>query len=184
MNRIAILNTSLEVNGWEANAEQNGSTYDISIVHSDDPTKKYIYKQKLNGAEAAKVLEDLKTVLKDSKAMQFVKGLKFFKVNAKKVRLRSESLIKEVVASKSAGIGRKTIQGPKTVSNLIKYIEVKDSTNYVKLAEELKYLVDEGAYWEDALGAIEKLNPKSKSYLIQKAFEDKQSDSVDSYVVS
>jgi len=110
MNRIAILNTSLEVNGWEASADHNGSTYDISIVHSDDPTKKYIYKQKLNGAEAAKALEDLKTVLKDSKAMQFVKSLKFFKVNAsKKVGLKSEGLIREVVAKAPPG-WKKTVE--------------------------------------------------------------------------
>jgi len=78
----AILNQTLEVKGFEVIAEQNGSNYDVFIIEKNDPTKKYRFEKDLKGAEVLGVFEDLKEKLKQSNAMEFVKNLKFFKVEA------------------------------------------------------------------------------------------------------
>jgi hypothetical protein len=89
--------------------------------------------------------------------------------------------IKKIATEILGAFGRPSIQGPHTRENIIKHITVKDSTDYNSLAAELKFLIDEDVYWEDALIALENLNPKANSQKIQRAFKEKEGIRPDSY---
>ncbi len=84
-----------------------------------------------------------------------------------------------------AAFGRPSIKfiDKKSPDGILKYIKVKDSTDDDALAEELKFLINENSYWEDALIALRKLNPKMDSKKVQKAFQEKEGISPDSYQV-
>jgi hypothetical protein len=80
----AILNTELSVGSYEVKAEQDGSKYNVFIIDNNDPDKKYLVSRGLLGAEVSKTFKYLKDMLVGGNAEKYLKGLKFFRVEAKK----------------------------------------------------------------------------------------------------
>ncbi len=103
----------------------------------------------------------------------------------KKAQIKTASVlnnnIKKVADEIVAAFGRKPMKHPKTRENIKEFVKVKNSTNYDELARELKAIIDEGVYWEDALIALEELNPKADNQKIKKQFKQNEGMRPDSY---
>jgi len=95
---------------------------------------------------------------------------------------RDRTGIKKLASKILKKSSNRVLKRPRNLQDIKDFIEVKNSEDYEKIAAELKVLIEQGVYWENALIALMDLNPKADMVKIQKTFKEVVGTRPDSYM--